>query len=92
MAAGFPLELDVNTDAIDSAVRSFAVAASGVLDAIQSGLDGLVNLFKWLLAHIPWFILLALVFVLGWKSAPQAAQRAFVCCAFICRGACGHVG
>ena len=66
--AGFPLELDVNTDAIDSAVRSFAVAASGVLDAIQSGLDGLVNLFKWLLAHIPWFILLALVFVLGWKA------------------------
>ena len=57
-----------DTNAIDTAVRGFAVAASPVLDKIQAVLSGLVMAFKWVLDHIPWFILLIAVGVLGWKA------------------------
>lgn len=64
----FPLVLKPDTDAIDNAVRSFAAWASPVLDTIQGGLGGLVDAFHWVLEHIPWFVLLALIFVGGWLS------------------------
>ncbi|MBS5387480.1 MAG: ABC transporter permease subunit [Clostridiales bacterium] len=63
----FPVVFSPDTAAIDSAVREFAVAADSVLQAVQNVLGGLVNLFKWLLSHIPWFLLLLLVFLLGWR-------------------------
>ncbi|MCU6748238.1 MULTISPECIES: glycine betaine ABC transporter substrate-binding protein [Lachnospiraceae] len=63
----FPFVYKPDTTSIDHGVRSFAVAAESVLNAIQNVLSGLVNLFKWLLSHIPWFLLLFLVFLLGWK-------------------------
>ena len=65
--SGFPLVHKPNTDAIDSAVRSFAVSAAPVLEKIQSLLGGMVNGFKWLLEHIPWFLFLILVFLAGWR-------------------------
>ena len=64
----FPEFLNVDTDAIDAAVRSFAVWAEDVLDVISGGLSALVNGIGWLLGHIPWPLLILLVFVLGWKS------------------------
>ena len=64
----FPLVMKPDTNAIDTAVRGFAVAASPVLDKIQAGLGGLVMAFKWVLDHIPWFVLLIAVGVLGWKA------------------------
>ncbi|CUX31531.1 glycine betaine ABC transporter substrate-binding protein [Clostridium sp. C105KSO13] len=64
--SSFPLIAKPNTNAIDNAVRKFAVSAASVLDKIQSVLGGLVNGFKWLLAHIPWFLLLLAIFFLGW--------------------------
>ena len=63
----FPLIVKPNTNAIDHAVRKFAVFAAPVLDTIQAVLGGLVNGFKWLLEHIPWFVLLLAVFLLGWR-------------------------
>ena len=65
--SGFPLVHKPNTDAIDGAVRSFAVSAAPVLEKIQSLLGGMVNGFKWLLEHIPWLLLLVLVFLSGWR-------------------------
>ncbi len=64
----FPLVLKPDTEAIDNAVRSFAASASPVLDKIQGGLGALVTMFQWLLNHIPWFLLILLVFLLGWFS------------------------
>lgn len=66
--SSFPVVIEPNTEAIDNAVRGFAVWASPVLDAIKAGLNGLVNAFNWLLGYIPWFVLLAAVFLLGWRS------------------------
>ena len=39
-----------------------------MLDGISGGLTALVNGIGWLLAHIPWFLLIGAVFFLGWKS------------------------
>lgn len=64
----FPLVVKPDTNAIDSAVRGFAVAAEPVLQKIQGVLGGLVTGFKWALSHIPWFVLLILVALLGWKA------------------------
>ncbi len=64
----FPLVMAPNTDAIDSAVRAFAASAAPVLDVLHSALDGLVQFFHAILSHIPWFVLIALVLVLGWRA------------------------
>ena len=64
----FPFEMKPDLNAIDSAVRGFALWAAPVLDAISGGLIWLVNSIAWLLSHIPWFLLIAGVFFLGWKA------------------------
>ena len=66
--SGFPFVHKPNTDAIDNAVRHFAVSAEPVLEKIQALLGGMVNGFKWLLEHIPWFLFLILVFLAGWRA------------------------
>ena len=71
---GFPEILDINTDSIDDAVRSFAVWAEPALDAITGGLGGLVEGVNWLLSHVPWFILVLLVAVLGWKARKRLSS------------------
>ena len=64
----FPFEMKPDLNAIDSAVRGFALWAAPVLDALSGGLIWLVNSIAWLLSHIPWFLLIAGVFFLGWKA------------------------
>ena len=63
----FPEVFNFDTSAIDDGVRSFAVSASGVLDAIKGALNGFVTGISELLAHIPWAVLILLVVFLGWK-------------------------
>ena len=64
----FPAFLNVDTAAIDAGVRSFAVWADSVLNAVSSALGGLVNGVYWILHHIPWPFLVLLVGVLGWRA------------------------
>jgi ABC-type proline/glycine betaine transport system permease subunit len=65
----FPFVFKPNVSAIDKALRGFAASSSWFFeDIIGNGLINLVNSINWLLMHIPWFVLIALVFVLGWKA------------------------
>jgi ABC-type proline/glycine betaine transport system permease subunit len=64
----FPLEISIKKEIIDDAVRGFAVKYSSFFDTIKAGLNGFVAGINIVLRHIPWFILIALVFWLGWKS------------------------
>jgi len=65
----FPFVFKPNVAAIDKATRGFAASASWFFeDIIGQGLIHLVNSIQWGLAHTPWFLLVALVFVLGWKA------------------------
>ena len=65
----FPFVFKPNVAAIDRAMRGFAAGASWFFeDIVGHGLIRLVSSINWMLAHTPWFILVALVFVLGWKA------------------------
>lgn len=63
----FPDIFDLDTSAIDNAVRSFAVSAEGMLDVIKGGLNGLVNFTGMILMYIPWPVFLLLIFWAGWR-------------------------
>lgn len=65
----FPFVFKPDVAAIDRSMRGFAADASWFFeDIIGQGLIRLVNSFNWMLSHIPWFVLVALVFLLGWKA------------------------
>lgn len=64
----FPFTINLNTDAIDQSVRGFAAAYSSFFDGIKLVLTNFVNILNWMFSHIPWFILIGAVFVLGWKA------------------------
>ncbi len=64
----FPFIIRINTNAIDRAVRSFAADHAAFFDGIKAGLTNFVGAINWLLNHIPWFVLVVLVFFLGWKG------------------------
>jgi glycine betaine/proline transport system substrate-binding protein len=64
----FPYTVTVHPEAIDKAVRSFASSSEKGLSRIQNGLGGLVNLFFSLLTHLPWFVVLFLIFLAAWKT------------------------
>lgn len=68
----FPTFLDINTNAIDTIVRTFAAWASSVLNAISTTLGSLVSGIGWVLNHIPWPLLVLFVLLLGWR-----AQKSF---------------
>ena len=70
----FPFVFHPDTAAIDRSVRNFAAHAGHVLDAIQNGLGGLVQIFNVILNHIPWFLLLFIVFFLGWRVRKKWAS------------------
>ncbi len=86
----FPAFLELDTSAIDSAVRSFAVWADGVLGAIRGALGGLVSGINWLLSHIPWPLLVLLVGVLGWKARGKSRSGVLYAVLFSLIGAVGY--
>jgi len=61
----FPFTIPVNTEVIDSAVRSFSVRHSAAFEAIKTGLTATVGFIRTLLHLIPWWLLIALVLFLG---------------------------
>lgn len=67
----FPFEIPINLSAIDNAVRNFSTKYSSFFDLIRSGLNNLVNLIYDILNFIPWFVLIALIIILGWKLSKK---------------------
>ncbi len=64
----FPSIINLNTDAIDKAVRSFAATYSAFFEGIRMTLTSFVGAINWILNHVPWFVMVAFVFFLGWKG------------------------
>lgn len=63
---GFPFVLTINTELIDSAVRSFASLHKKGLSVITNGLGSLVSAIHHFLAVLPWYLLLSIVFFFGY--------------------------
>jgi ABC-type proline/glycine betaine transport system permease subunit len=64
----FPFQIKIDVDAIDKAVRDFAVAFDVVLKMMRNGLNGLLNSIQTLLTIIPWWAFVLLVVFLGFKQ------------------------
>ena len=67
----FPFKLNIDTAAIDDAVRSFAVNNEAVLQFMRRGLNGLLSSIHSTLDFIPWWILVIVVFVLGFLQTKK---------------------
>ena len=64
----FPFTVNMNTDIIDQAVRGFAAAHSSFFDGVKLALTDFVSAINWIFSHIPWFVMIGLVFLLAWKA------------------------
>jgi ABC-type proline/glycine betaine transport system permease subunit len=64
----FPFQIKIDVEAIDKAVRDFAVNFDVVLKMMRNGLNGLLNSTQALLTIIPWWVLVLLVVFLGYKQ------------------------
>ncbi len=64
----FPFQIKIDVQAIDDAVRNFAITFDVVLRMIRNGLNGLLNSIQSLLTVIPWWAFVILVIFLGFKQ------------------------
>ncbi len=67
----FPFQYTIDTDAIDSGFRSFAVSADVVLSAIRNGLNSLLSLINDVLVFLPWWVFVIAVFFIGFKQSKK---------------------
>ncbi len=85
----FPFTIDLNTNGIDEAVRSFAVEHTAVFDGIKYALVDFVNIIYFALEHIPWFVLIGLVFFLKCKLNGNAKSAIVYSCLLFIIGLLG---
>ncbi|MCL1829186.1 MAG: ABC transporter permease subunit [Oscillospiraceae bacterium] len=64
----FPIKLSPDTRGLDSFIRGIAVRYAELLDAGKAVLNALVTGANFIIGHVPWFLLIGLVFFLGWRS------------------------
>lgn len=76
----FPLELPINVDAFDSSVKDFAYQFSGFFNGIRSGLNSLIGLIGGLLNMIPWWLMLLVVFFLGYNGSGKVLTGIIYAC------------
>lgn len=70
----FPYELPIDLDAIDRAIRTFSNTFSGFFGAIKSFLQLMVGGVNSVLAFIPWWLLIVLVFIGGWRTSGKTRR------------------
>lgn len=85
----FPFTVSLDTDAIDQAVRNFAVTNSAFFDTIKKSLTNFVGAINWVLNYTPWLLLVLLVFFLGWKGHKKLRSGIMYSILLICIGVLG---
>ncbi len=70
----FPFKIPVNLKAIDDSVRAFSVKYDVFFGYIRGGLVNFVNFFNNVLDAIPWFVLILLVFLAGWRVSRKISK------------------
>ncbi|MEA4815451.1 MAG: ABC transporter permease subunit [Lachnospiraceae bacterium] len=73
----FPYALPVDVTSIDSAVRNFSIKHEAFFSAIKGGLNGFIGFLENFLNFIPWWLLLLIVFIGGYKISKKLS-KAFV--------------
>lgn len=67
----FPITLPIDVQAFDASVKGFAAQFSGFFDGIKGGLNALISTINGILSLIPWWLMLAVVFLGGWKLSKK---------------------
>lgn len=67
----FPVKLPINVERFDAQVKAFAARFSSFFDGIKAVLNGLIGGINSLLSLIPWWVLIAGVFIAGWKLSKK---------------------
>ncbi len=88
----FPFTFPFKLAGIDRAVRAFSIRFEPFFLAIRNFLTFLVNSIQSLLDHIPWFVLIILVFLAGWKLIGDLKKGLLYSLLLICIGAFGFWG
>jgi len=85
----FPFSFPIDTAAIDTAVRAFANRYKDFFDAVTAGLRGMVNAIYWVLDIVPWWAILIVVFLLGWRATKKIRKGALYAALLFLVGAFG---
>ena len=67
----FPFEIPINLTALDRAVREFSTKYDNFFNVIRLSLNWFVNSIYDILDFIPWFVLILLVFIAGWRLSKK---------------------
>ena len=86
----FPFRLPINLDAIDTAIRGFAVRYDFIFGAIRSFLTRFVNSVYTVLDFVPWIILILLVFLGGWRVTRKISKGILYAVVLTFIGAVGY--
>ena len=70
----FPIKIPVNLQAIDDSVRAFSIKYDAFFGVLRGGLVNLVTTVNNFLDFIPWFVLLLLVFLGGWRATKKISK------------------
>ncbi len=90
--SSFPFILPIDLEAIDNAVRTFSIKYDVFFDGIRNALTVFVNLIYNTLDFIPWYVVILLVFVLGWKISKKFKNGVLYCSLLLFIGATGLWG
>lgn len=85
----FPFVFKINTSNIDTAVRNFSIKYDWFFSTIRLFLSNFVNLIHSILNHTPWFVLVLLIFVLGWRLGGKISKGILYACLLFLIGAVG---
>jgi len=70
----FPFEASYDPGAIDRVIRNFSDQFSVFFDAIRVGLSSTVITVNNILDYIPWWLLMILIFIRGWKVSGKISR------------------
>ena len=70
----FPFELSFDLRAIDRVIRAFSTNFSAFFDAIRMILLNAINIVYAFLGHVPWWLLIILVFLRGWRVSGRISR------------------
>lgn len=73
----FPFRVPLDLAALDASVRGFSQRYDGFFGAIRNGLTFTVTTIERTLNFIPWFVILLLVFLAGWRTSKRPLTGLF---------------
>lgn len=74
---------------IDKAVIRLSTTYADFFDSVSSGLLAFINSVQAIVNLIPWWVLVGIVFILGWKLKGKASQGAVYAALLVCVGVLG---